>query len=311
MSILCAGLALCDLLLKPVDMTVLTQDTSTADNIQLAVGGDALNVAVGLAGLGSKPRLLSKVGNDDLGSYLLKKVQEADVDIQWIKQLEIPTSASGVLIRSDGERSFLSFKGACHDLNKNDFPEECFEGVDLFYIGSAFDLPGLDGEEMVHVMKMVQEHGIKTALDATGEPTEDYMEWFTPVLEHTDYFLPSLREACSLTGCANAEDAARRFADIGVGCVAVKLGDQGSMLLNNGTITKIPTYTSKVVDTTGAGDSFVAGFLRGLELGLSPIECTILGSAHGSMAVEHLGASGHYVSEEELKKRVQWIKAQI
>jgi len=308
MSILCAGLAVCDLLLKPVDATVLTQDTSTAENIRLAVGGDALNVALGIAGLGGRSGLITKVGTDDLGSYLINRVRDTGVDIRWIKRVDTPTSASGVLIRSDGERSFLSYKGACHTLGTEDFSSECFAGADILYIGSAFDLPKLDGDGMIYVMELAQRCGLKTVLDVTGEPTQEDMKWFSSVLKHTDYFLPSLREVCRLTGCDNAIDAAQEFAGIGAGCVAVKLGEHGSLLLDHDEVYRIPAYPAKVVDTTGAGDSFVAGFLYGLEQGYPVTECAILGNVCGSVAVEHLGASGHYVSTEEITMRMQWIK---
>jgi len=308
MNILCAGLAICDLLLRPVDLDNFTREVTAAEYIQLATGGDALNVAKGIASLGGKPGLLARVGRDDLGEYLVTKAQQSGIDVSRIKKVERPTSANGVLIRSDGERVFLTMREACQSLCAEDFTDECLEGVDLLFIGSAFELPGLDGEGMVQVMKKAREKGIKTALDTTGEPTPESMSWFADVLRYTDYFLPSLREATFLTGCSDPEQAAYKFAELGISCVAVKMGEEGSLVLDNGVLYRVPAFRAKVKDTTGAGDAFVAGFLRGLQQGMEPVKCAVQGSALGSLAVESIGAGGYVTDAGEIARRMQIIE---
>lgn len=305
MKIVCAGLTVCDLIFRPMGIEVLQRDTSTAEDIRLLGGGDAFNVAVNLANMNEKVSLLTRVGNDDLGEYLLGKLEKLGIDTSWCKKVDIPTSASGVFVRTDGERSFLSYKGACHSLRAEDFLEEALYETDYLYIGSAFDLPELDGEGMAQVFEKAQSMGVKTVLDTTGEPEEKDLETISKVLKHTDYFLPSLREALRLTGEVSAQEAAKRFAQIGVTCVAIKLGEQGCLLYENGKVHKIPAYAAKVVDTTGAGDAFVAGFMKGLVSGDSHEKCAALGNVTGSIAVEQVGASGYKFMKEEIERRMQ------
>lgn len=305
MKIVCAGLTVCDLIFRPMGMEVLQRDTSTAEDIRLLGGGDAFNVSVNLANMGEKVSLLTRVGNDDLGEYLLGKLEKLGVDTTWCKKVDIPTSASGVFIRENGERSFLSYKGACHSLIAEDFSEAALQGAEYLYIGSAFDLPELDGEGMSQVFKKAKTMGVKTILDTTGEPEEKDLETFSKVLKYTDYFLPSLREALRLTGESRAQEAAERFVQMGVGCVAIKLGEQGSLLYENGNSYRIPAYAAKLIDTTGAGDAFVAGFIKGLVNGESHNRCAALGNVAGSIAVENVGASGHLFMKEEIERRMK------
>jgi len=307
MKVLCTGLAVCDLILKPMSSEVLQRDTSTAEDIKLAGGGDAYNVAMNLSELGEKVELLTRIGTDDLGEYLLQKLKRAGIGVKWCKRVKIPTSASGVFIKEDGERSFLSYKGACHSLEKVDFVQEIFQDKKFLYLGSAFDLPQLDGAGMAEVFANAQAAGVRTILDTTGEPKIKDMEWFSEVLKHTDYFLPSLREAKLLTGCNTPEEAARLFHECGVRTVVIKLGEEGCFVQNDEIEKRIPAFQTKAVDTTGAGDAFVAGFIKGLLQGFSIEKCAEYGNVIGSLAVEKLGASGHEYKKEEIERRLQYV----
>ena len=307
MKVLCAGLTVCDLIFRPMSIEVLQRDTSTAQNIKLSGGGDAYNVAMNLSALGEKVDILTKIGTDDLGEYLFQKLEKGGIGVKWCKRVEIPTSASGVFIKEDGERSFLSYKGACHSLCKEDFTTACLEEMEYLYLGSAFDLPELDGIGIAEVFKMAQCAGVKTILDTTGEPKVEDMTWFSKVLEHTDYFLPSLREAKLLTGQEKAEAAANTFLSCGVGTVVIKLGEQGSLLVDRESKKRIAAFPAKAVDTTGAGDAFVAGFIKGLTEGHTALQCAMYGNVLGSLAVEQLGASGHEYKKEEIERRLQYV----
>ena len=307
MKVLCAGLTVCDLIFRPMSLEVLQRDTSTAQDIKLSGGGDAYNVAMNLSSLGEKVELLTKIGNDDLGEYLFQKLEKAGIGVKWCKKVENPTSASGVFIKEDSERSFLSYKGACHSMCKEDFTTACLEGMEYLYLGSAFDLPELDGRGMAEVFEKAQRAGVKTILDTTGEPKADEMKWFSEVLKYTDYFLPSLREAKLLTGCEAPEAAARKFLACGSGTVVIKLGEQGSLLVDRDGEKRINTFPTKAIDTTGAGDAFVAGFIKGLTEGLPTVKCVMYGNVLGSLAVEKLGASGHEYEKEEIERRLQYV----
>jgi len=301
MKILCAGLAVCDILIKPVGESCLKVDTSKVDTIALKGGGDAFNVAVNLASLGVKSALATRIGKDEFGQILTEQAQNAGVDTTMMCGCKLATSSTAVLIQENGQRSFLSFKGAAHTFTEKDISNDALKEFDCLYIGSAFDLPALDGMGMANLLKRAQKAKLKTALDTTGEAKD--FQLLRPALAYVNYFLPSIREALSLSRAKSAEDAARFFHTNGAKTVIIKMGAEGCLISENGNQLRVPAYPSKVVDTTGAGDAFVAGFLAACCNGLSLRGCGALGNAAGAECVSKLGASGTLSSYELLNNK--------
>ncbi len=305
MRILCVGLTVWDISIKPVNERSLEQDTSTAEFIKLNGGGDAYNVAVNLAALGINAALLSKVGEDELGAFLIQSAQESGVDVSLLKRIPLPTSASAVLIRESGERSFISYKGACHALSEKDIPNDVLSCYGLLYVGSAFDLPSLDGDGMARLFARAKKLGLVTALDTTAEPCRSDMATFANVLKNVDLFMPSEREAVALTGECATDKAADIFHTCGPKTVVIKLGARGCLLSKDGGKTILPPYNAKIVDSTGAGDAFVAGFLAALSRGMPLSDCARIGNAAGAVCVSRVGASGTIKSFKELLERIK------
>lgn len=301
MKILCAGLMVCDVLIKPVEKDCFDRDTSKVDTIKLMGGGDAFNVAVNLAALGIRASIASRIGKDGLGQAILEQGGDAGVDMSNVLETDIPTSCSAVLIKKNGQRSFLSFKGACHTFCEKDIADKVLNQYNCLYIGSAFDLPCLDGEGLTCLLKRAQKLGLKTALDITGEAVD--FELLRPSLPYVTYFLPSLREALSLSMTKNAKEAAYFFHKYGAKTVIIKLGAEGCLISQNGDQLSVPAYPAMVMDTTGAGDAFVAGFLAAYSNGLSLRGCAALGNAAGAECVSKIGASGTLESYEQLNSK--------
>ena len=265
--ILCVGISVCDVLIKPVSEETLTRDTSRAQFVKLKGGGDAFNAAGNMAALGAAVRLVSGVGRDELGDMLRASLARQGVEARLVEKDE-PTSAAAVLIRPDGERSFVSCHGASHRLSEPDIPDSAFEGAGTMYVGSANGLPGLDGEGMARLMRRAKSAGLATALDVTGEVSREKLEALAHVLKHVDIFMPSQREAYRLTGIEDPLEAARNFAALGPGTVIVKCGPDGCVALSEGAEYASPGFPAEAIDTTGAGDAFVSGLLAARERGV-------------------------------------------
>lgn len=289
--ILCVGIAVCDVLIKPVSEETLKRDTSRAQFVKLLGGGDAFNAAGNMASLGAKVRLVSGVGRDELGDMLRGSLARQGVEAYLVEKDE-PTSAAAVLIRPDGERSFVSYHGASHQLSEPDIPDAVFEGAGTMYVGSANGLPGLDGEGTARLMRRAKSAGLITALDVTGEVSREKLEALSNILTHVDIFMPSRREACRLTGIGDPLEAARVFASLGPRTVVVKCGAEGCVALSEGAQYASPGFPAEVVDTTGAGDAFVSGFLAARERGYALPECLDFANAAGAVCVGRVGASG-------------------
>ncbi len=302
--ILCVGIAVCDVLIKPVSEETLARDTTRAQFVKLLGGGDAFNAAGNMAALGAKVRLVSGVGRDELGDLLRGSLIRQGVEARLVEK-DAPTSAAAVLIRPDGERSFVSYHGASHQLAEADIEDAVFEGAGTLYVGSANGLPGLDGDGMAKLMRRAKDAGLVTALDVTGEVSKDRLEAFGQVLKRVDIFLPSRREAQRLTGCEHLMDAARVFAALGPRTVIIKCGPEGCVSYSDGMETRSPGFPAEAVDTTGAGDAFVSGFLAARERGFGLEKCLAYANAAGAVCVGRVGASGTLSGFAQLTQLVE------
>ena len=287
-KILCVGLMVCDLLIKPVTRETLSADSAKAEAIRMLVGGDAFNVASNLSALGTETTLYSAVGEDAFGAFALDYAEKLGVSTQWIKTTDGPTSVTAVLIHPDGERSFVVQRGASHELKERQISDDLLRQYDLLYIGSACGIPGLDGEGLTKLLHRAKVLDCKTAMDITGNPTRRSAAQLLPALPNLDFFLPSAYEAMDLSGRDSPGKAADYFHEKGVPVVAVKMGGQGALLSAGGKQEVFPAYEGPVVDTTGAGDAFVAGFLAALSRGESLPGCVQIGNGAGAKCVERL-----------------------
>lgn len=290
MKVLCVGLMVCDVLVKPVSAEVLKMDTCTAESVDLKVGGDACNVAVNLQGLGADATLLSAVGDDFYGKFILDYLVQKGLDTDQILTRGRETSRTAVLISENGDRCFLSKKGACHQLSPEDVTDAILENFDVLYIGSIGDLPQFDRGNLAGLLARAKRLGLITALDVTGEVDEETLSRMEQAFPYLDLCLPSIREAQNMTGCREPEDCLRALADKKINTVCMKMGAKGSAFLKEGTLSLIPAFPACCVDTTGAGDAFVSGFLAAMTCGGTKELCCRVGNYTGGRAVEHLGA---------------------
>jgi sugar/nucleoside kinase (ribokinase family) len=116
------------------------------------------------------------------------------------------------------------------------------------------------------------------------------LEWIGPALEHIDYFLPNDDQVLALTGAGELEAGCRALVERGVGCVGATCGADGVLLVDAEGSQRVPAFEIEVVDTTGCGDAFSAGFLRGLSLGHDRADAARLGNAAAALVAQGLGS---------------------
>src|SRR5439155_19650318 len=135
-----------------------------------------------------------------------------------------------------------------------------------------------------------REHGVVTSADilAPGEP--GLLEWIAGALPQLDYLLPNAEQVLSLTGADDVVDGCRVLLERGVGCVAATCGSDGAVMVDADSVETVPAFTVDVVDTTGCGDAFSAGFLRGLALGRGRRDAALLGCAAAALVAQGLGS---------------------
>lgn len=293
MDVLCVGLMVCDIIIKPVDKNVFDVDSTRLETLKMASGGDSLNTAINMAKLGICVGLVGKVGNDVFGEYLINEARKYDVITGGIiKSDEYSTSTSIVLVDKSGERHFAYYGKANDSLCVKDIDSNLLNETNMVHVGSAMALNNLDGSGITELFKMAKSLGKLTSMDVTWDSSGKWLEKIEDALHYTDIFMPSYDEAKKITGLDKPEDMKEFFRNYGLKILVVKLGAEGCYISDFSSEYRIKPFKNvKVIDTTGAGDAFVSGFLTGIIKDFSLYDSGVLGNAVASQCVMELGAT--------------------
>jgi sugar/nucleoside kinase (ribokinase family) len=305
-DVICAGILVADLIGWPIQQFPEYGRLELVENMELHTGGCAINTGIALRKLGVDVAVVGKVGEDGLGDFVVRRLEEAGLDASAVRRSRTcNTSATMVMVSETGERSFLHYIGANADLRLDDFELERFDGAKILHIGGALVLPGLDGEPMAELLRHARSLGLRTCLDTVWDASGRWMSVLAPCLAHTDFFLPGIEEARKLTGESQPEDVAAALRKAGVGTVALKMGEEGCFVSDGREAYRIPALAVDPVDTTGAGDCFVAGFLAATLRGWPLKEVASFATAAGAACVTAVGASSGVSSFEDTLRLMQ------
>lgn len=293
MRVLCVGEMLVDIIARPVEKVSFQNDTLQIKDIQITSGGDANNNAINFAKLGCDVTYIGRIGFDQMGDYVKKIAEEAHVDMAHaVRSTSAPQAKSLVMVNPAGERTFLQCPGASAEFCFEDCDLSLLEQTDILQIGGAFHLPKFDGNGTARLLQAAKRQGVITSMDVTTDRTNRWKGILDPAYSFLDYFLPSIEQAAMIAGTDSPEEIAAYFISRGVKNVAVKLGSRGSYFQNEHTAFYAGTYKDlTVVETTGAGDAFCAGFLTGVGKGFQPEMCVTLATACSAFAIQALGAT--------------------
>lgn len=292
--LICAGHASCDLPFTPVDRDVFDKDTHFVKDAKVLTGGDALNSSVSLArmGMGGDVRFVSVVGDDVFGRITTDYLRAHGIATDYIRIDPAAHSlVTVVLIDSFNERHFVCYGDAARKLTTKDVLSNIGSDTKYLHIGSFMSLDMLEGDNHMEMFRLAREKGIHTSFDVNFDNEGKWIKKVEKGLPYTDLMFASYDEAVALSGLKDPEEMGEFFRKKGVGSFVLKLGAKGCYATDFRNKYFIPTYTDMpVIDTTGAGDAFVAGYLYGLMNGYSMEACCILGNVQGTLAVGELGS---------------------
>ena len=294
-DILLIGQIVADVVVRPVDAFPRDGVCLMTDEVGIFPGGCTLNTALTMAKLGVRPRLMGKVGTDLMGTFLLDRIRAAELGTEGIVRTE-KSSTAIVMVSSAGERCFYYARGGTETLHLDDIDLEQLDTVGRVHLSGVMKLEQLD---IVHLLRRARDAGAITSMDVDYDSSGRWLETVAPYLEHLDLFLPSQDEAERITGERGHREMADFLLNRGVGTVVIKRAEKGCYLRTPDEELTIPAYNVEPVDTTGAGDAFVGGFLTGLLKGWELKRCAELANACGACAVSALGATTGVRSLEE------------
>lgn len=296
-----------DVLGKPLKSIPEPGRLVLVEEMSLHTGGCAVNAATALARLGVPVEIVGKVGSDPFGEFLLSELKKRGIGVEGVsKDKTAGTSATMVMVDPDGERRFVHYIGANAMLTIEDIDEDLITGKSILHIAGSLVLPGIDGEPTSELLQFAREKGLITFLDTVWDDTGRWNELMRPCLPFIDYFVPSLPEAQEITQLDDPIEVARSLINDGVGTVGLKMGPDGCLVMSaDGVIIRYPAYTVEVVDATGAGDAYAAGFIAGIWKGWQLEETALFANAVGAMCVTGLGASGGVSSMKDTQEFIK------
>lgn len=302
---ICLGTCLLDISTSGLDFnTFLETEPNLAESITYSAGGDAVNEAMAMSKLGNRVGLISRVGDDFIGRFLLEQAEAAGVDVASVyRDPDAPTAANNILIGAKDKRIYTISK------NKTSRTEFCEDDVDyevirrarLIAFGSIFVHEKFDDRALTHLFQTAKQNGAITCADVGPTAGHCSLDGLRHALPYLDYLFPNEREAAMLSGKRDPDEMADYFLNLGIGTVAIKFGAKGSLIKNKKTrFFQQPFYVDPI-DTTGAGDCYAAGFMSGLIHGLPLEACAAYASATGALAVGRVGATAGIESAKQVE----------
>lgn len=282
------GVHVLDVHVRPVESIPSGSDGALVEQIRMSPAGTAGGTAVVLAKLGASVRGLGAVGADPLADVLRRLLGEYGIDVSGLTtRAEAQTSASVLPVRPNGDRPAWHCIGANGTYTADDVDLDAVAAADLLMFGGP---EFMGGESAAGVLSHARSSGTVTAVDLLAPGDPGMLEWIGPAWSHVDYFLPNDEQLLGLTGETDLASAARVMLAHGVGCVAVTCGGDGALVATADLVETVPAFDVPVVDTTGCGDAFSAGFLTGVLSGRRPVEAARLGNATAAQVVQGLGS---------------------
>lgn len=266
-------------------------------------GGSGANIAVGIARLGGAVSFLGKVGDDEAGKWLLRKLSAAGVDTRAMLSVAGGKSASCfIALDAHGNRVIFALGGSALIETVDELDQRRIINSRALCIGDAY----------VPVAALAAETACKNSTTVFFAPgglmVSNGLKELSPVLQNTNVLVISRNEANTLAGDCSLAEAARLLRETGPDAVVVTLGAEGAILASDDGIETVPAFDTVVVDTTGAGDAFTAGLVHAFLDGRTWAEAVRTGCAMAAVKISNFGATGGLPDKSELETIIKTRK---
>lgn len=270
--------------------------------IHRSTGGSAGNTVCALAALGANSGFIGKVGQDETGAFFGDTLRQRGVNA-LLATCDLPSGIASTFISTDGERTFGTYLGAAATLRAEDLSRKMFAGYNYLYI-EGYLLQ--DHDLMLRAVQLAKEEGLQVCLDMASynvvEAERDFFDQL--IVKYVDIVFANESEALAYTGKAPHE----ALEEIASKCsiAVVKTGKEGS-LVKKGTevIQLLSCPVDNVLDTTGAGDFYAAGFMYGLTCGYSLEKCVQISTILATAVIQEVGTTLPAKKWDEIKLNIE------
>ncbi len=311
---ICVGAAIVDIPLQPVNRDMFEIESFPLQQISMTIGGDAINEATIMSRLGHKIGLMSMVGRDAVGNFIIEHCEKNGIDYSGIRVREgIDTSINVGLVTADGERTFVTNRnGSLWKMTIDDVDLSRLKEARLLSLASIFNNPLLDCPALVKIFKEAKAQDMIICADMIKARLGETLDDIEEALGYVDYFFPNYDEACLMTEETELEKIADRFLDCGIQHVVIKTGKKGCYIKSqDGSVLEVPAMKGiTAIDTIGAGDNFASGFITAILEGKSLKECAEFANVTASISVQSIGATTGVQKREQVDERMKEYYAQ-
>ena len=288
LDLLVLGDANPDLVLRGSDVVpVFGQAERLVDEARLAIGGSGAIMACGAARLGLRVAFAGVVGNDLFGSYMREQLAARDVDVAGLVIDADRQTGLTVILSTGDDRAMITSPGTIGCLRASLIDPDLLRAARHVHVSSYFLQTGL-APDLPELFAGARAAGASTSLDPNWDPSGEWDGGLGALLPATDVLLPNEAEATLLAHTSDLDAAIAALRSRGP-LVAVKAGDRGAIASGPGEHLRVAAAPVDAIDTTGAGDSFDAGFVAAM-LGGEPLErCLALANACGALSTRAVG----------------------
>jgi sugar/nucleoside kinase (ribokinase family) len=297
-KVVCLGVHLLDVLVRHPEAPNLRPGWQLLDDLRITAAGTAAGPAVDLAKLGAQPLSMGVIGDDYEGGLMVDLMAGFGCDMsRMVRDPGGPTHVSLLFIGPDGERDPIMIRPTgARTLTLEDIDMDAVAGADVLHVGGADQLGDFVDGGLVEVIAHARANDVVVTVDVLAMTDEALRDRLAPALSQAQFFFPNEGQLAEMTGTQDPAEGVRRLRDaVGVETVIGTLGGEGSLILGPGGEGKVPALDVDVVDTTGCGDAYVAGFIVATANGWDAEAAGWLGAAASGLVATGLGSDSGIV----------------
>lgn len=271
-----------------------------AEDCELTLGSASAIFAAGIAKLGCAVTFVSQVGKDSFGELCLAALRDAGISTRYVQRKAREKTGVTIAISNSRDRALITFPGAIASFSAKDCDTSAMKRHHHLHLTSYYLQTNLR-PSFPALFQQAKAEGLTTSFDPNTDPTQKWSRSISSVLKHVDVLFVNEREANALTRRNNKGDALKALGQL-VSCAVVKRGARGAVAIQNGAIVASPGFKVKAVDTTGAGDSFAAGFVSSYVRNAPLTECLRVANACGALSTRQLGGTQGQPTQAEVQR---------
>lgn len=298
--VLVAGELNADLVMTGLPNLPILGRELVGSGFQMPMGSSSAITAVRLAALGLPVDFIGWVGDDEMGRYVVTQLATFGVGTQYIRTIPGAKTGVTIVLTYPRDRAMLTYPGVMADFDGRDITSNLRSHYTHLHVGSFFLQSALQSH-LPDIFRLAHDNGLTTSLDSGWDPNEQWQAnpHLRPTLAVTDWFFPNESEATALT---DGTWQPLKLAEWVGGTLVIKRGGNGATVVMQHQVVDCPTLPVTVVDTTGAGDAFNAGYLYAtLTQQADPLPFAV---ACGAQAVTQVGGTMNAPTAAQIQKLI-------